>query len=386
MNPQLALEKQHALHLSSTLDLPSFKYGQGMTLHLPELDFERAFVELSRAPAEPLQITADSRVKIRTSAELDHAFLNLYFQTLVPLTEHKIIAQHYASLGEIHALTIPKNQIIDTPIIIHSRQPSFAAAYHLMVVAEEGSQATIIETVESSPSAHYQSRVVQAYVHAGAQLTYGTVHNRHPSTFCFSTQRGAVQQDARLTWLDIALGGNFTQLNQRTMLQASGARVQKFAAFLGTGNQLLDINAESIHQASHTFSLMKAKGVLAEQSKAVYRGTIKVEKAAVSCVGQQRSEALLVGEKARCDAIPVLEVDNDDVTCSHGSSIGQLDEEQLYYLCSRGLDLPAAKKIILTGFLQSIFQQLPEKNQEHVLEIISQKLSLATEIGTCLAP
>jgi len=107
----------------------------------------------------------------------------------------------------------------------------------------------------------------------------------------------------------------------------------------------------------------------------MHRGTIRVEKNAINCQGHQRSDMLLVGEEARCNAIPILEVENDDVSCSHGTTMGQVDEEQLYYLLSRGLDEHIARKLLVLGFIEPILQKISnEKVREEIMNSLQERL------------
>ena len=120
---------------------------------------------------------------------------------------------------------------------------------------------------------------------------------------------------------------------------------------------------------------MLAKGILSDKSRAMHRGTIRVEKNSLNCQGDQRSDLLLLGDEARCNAIPILEVENDDVSCSHGTTIGQIDEEQLFYLLSRGLDEGRAKQMLVMAFLDPILQRLPhEETREEILNRIQERV------------
>src|SRR3989344_1530078 len=171
------------------------------------------------------------------------------------------------------------------------------------------------------------------------------------------------------------IGEGFTQVQLRSYLRETGAAAHQYQAIIGTAAQQCDINSDAFHEKNNTSSVMLAKGILGDQSRAMHRGTIRVEKDAIDCQGHQRSDILLIGEEARCNAIPILEVENDDVSCSHGTAIGQIDEEQLYYLLSRGLDEGRAKQMLVMAFLDPILQRLPhEETREEILNSIQERV------------
>ena len=352
------------------LELPSFKHGNGFSLDI-NVNWEKVFTEIKKA--EDAEIVADKRVKICKLSELGEKFISKYGQTLVS-AENKSLALHYATNPDATVIIIPKHSIIEEPIIINSETKSVAAAESIIVVAEEGAQAIIIE-IAISNEAHYKSQTIQIHAQKNAKVTYCTVHNEEEGMHSFTTKRAEVLQNANIQWFDFAIGNGFSQIQLRSYLQDNGAEAQQYQALVGTKTQQCDINSDVFHGKSNTKSVMFAKGILSDKSRAMYRGIIRVEKDAINCQGHQRSDVLLIGEEARCNAIPVLEVENDTVSCSHATTMGQIDEEQLYYLLSRGLDQDIAKQMLVIAFLEPILQKLSHhKTREEITNIIQQKL------------
>ena len=350
------------------LELPSFNYGNGFALNI-NVDWEKVFAEIEKA--ENLIITADERVKVCKLSDLGEEFIT-NAQKLVPSTENKLLAIHYATNPDAKVIIIPKDSIIDEPIIIHSETKAITAE-SIVVIAEESAQATIIEKAAST--AHYKSQIIQIYAQANAKITYCTVHHEVQGTHVFSTKRAEVLQDASVQWFDFVIGKGFTQVQLRSHLRETGAAAHHYQAILGMEAQQCDINSDAFHEKSNTNSVMLAKGILNDKSRAMHRGTIRVEKNALHCQGHQRSDLLLLGDEARCNAIPILEVENDDVSCSHGTTMGQIDEEQLYYLLSRGLDEQRARPMLGMAFLEPILQKLShEKTREELKNIIQEQL------------
>ena len=153
----------------------------------------------------------------------------------------------------------------------------------------------------------------------------------------------------RLQWRE-SLEGTLQQAQLKIFLDGEHAQAEVRTAFKADKGQQ-DISTEIVHRASYTESSLYARGIAEGEAKVLHRGKIIIEKQARSCVAHQKTDALILNERARCQALPILEVHNDEVICSHGATIGQLDEEQLFYFVSRGVNEERAKEIIIDGFL-----------------------------------
>lgn len=364
--------KEQAEKKFTELELPAFKYGNGFSLNI-NVDWEKVFAEMQKA--EEAEIIADGRIKICKLSASGEEFISNYGQRLISASENKLLALHYAHAADATVIIIPKHTIIENPIIINTKATATASAESIIVFVEEGAGATIIENATYSNDAHYKSQVVQVYMHPKAKITYCAVHNEKSGTHLFATKRAEVLHDANINWIDFVIGEGFTQVQIRSHLREAGAAAQQYQAIVGTELQQCDINSDVFHEKSNTASVMLAKGILNDQSRAMYRGTVRVEKNAPGCSGHQRSDMLLMGEEARCNAIPILEIENDDISCSHGTTMGQVDEEQLYYLLSRGLDEGEARKLLVLGFVEPILQKIRnEKIREEIANIIRQRV------------
>lgn len=364
--------KEQAEKKFSELELPSFKYGNGFALNMA-VNWEKVFVEVQKA--EDAEIIVDERLKICKLSELSEEFIAKYAQGLVSASENKLLALHYSTVPDATVIIIPKNTVIENPIIINSAATAAASAESIIVIAEEGSAATIVENTTSTADAHYKNQVIQIYLQPRANLTYCTLHQEKAGTHIFATKRAEVLKDASIKWFDLVVGQGFIQIQLRSHLRESGAEAQQYQAIVGNEAQQCDINSDAFHEHANTTSMMLAKGILSDKSRAMHRGTVRVEKDAMNCQGHQKADLLLIGDEARCNAIPVLEVENDDVSCSHGTTMGQIDEEQLYYLLTRGLDEGEARKLLVLGFVEPILQKIPhEKTREEISNIIQERL------------
>ncbi len=359
--------QQLAQQKFTELELPQQNHGKGFALQV-NIDWEKVFKEIQKAD---VQVIADERVKICKLSELSEEFIAKYAQKLVA-AEHKLLALHYAANPDATVIIIPKGTAIEEPIIINSTTTNVSAE-NIIVVAEENSQAAIVENVNSTT--HYKSQIVQMYAQPNAKITYCTIHDEAEGTHSFTTKRAEVSHDARVEWFDVVVGKGFTQVQLRSHLREAGAAAQQYQAIIGTETQQCDINSDVCHEKSNTKSAMLAKAILSNKSRAMHYGKIRVEKNALNCTGHQRSDVLLIGEESRCNAIPVLEVENDDVNCSHGTTMGEIDEEQLYYVVSRGLDENEARKLLVLGFVEPILQKIAhEKVREEIANKIQERL------------
>ncbi|MEK6939610.1 MAG: Fe-S cluster assembly protein SufD [Nanoarchaeota archaeon] len=363
--------KEQAAQKFTKLELPTQNHGKGFALSI-NVDWEKVFREIRKA--ENPVIIADERVKVCRLSELGEEFISKYAQKLVP-AEDKLLALQYSVAADAQVIIIPKNIVIENPIIINTKATAIASAESIIVIAEAGAQATIVENAVSTENVHYKSQILQLYLQSRAKITYCTLHQEKAGTHSFTTKRAEVLQDASVQWFDFAIGKGFTQVQLRSHLREAGAEAQQYQVMIGIESQQGDINSDAYHEHNKTTSVMLAKGILSDKSRAMHRGTIRVEKNAANCQGHQRSDMLLIGEEARCNAIPVLEVENDDVSCSHGTTMGQIDEEQLYYLVSRGLDENLARQMLVMAFVEPIVQKIENETvREEIMELIEQQV------------
>lgn len=326
---------------------PQFRYGSGLSVHLAEEDWQ-AFVHSLHSSVP--EIHADPRVKIVPLTSTSQ-YQN-YFSSLVPKNENAITALHYAHLRHASVIVIPANTIIEQPLLISGND----GVEHFLIIAEENSRATIVQ------ESKVQTHITEIFLHPDSNLTFcSTGKSSGTSSLSFVHRRAKLEQNSSITWIDVVHAGTLSQLQLRSYLTGIGAEAKTYTAFVGQAQNQCDMNIEAVHQARHTKSIMVARGVLDDQAKAIFRGTINIEKQAEQSSGHQRADALLLAENARCDAVPILDVENDQVSCSHGTSISQIDKEQLFYLLSRGLDEENAKRTIIDGFLEKVYSQIPTR-------------------------
>ena len=273
---------------------------------------------------------------------------------------HQKHAEHYV-------LTIPKNTILETPILINSKttQSSFET---ITIIAEENSIVSVLEVSDSEETGYCRSSIINVVAKQNAHVQYISANNLNQTTYSFSQKNGTVEQSASIQWIDIQLGSAFSQLKTITKLQGEGAAATNNTGYISFGNQKVDISIKTEHQAPRSISNMVSKGILNDNAKTFVKELINIQKPGAKSIGHQHQDILLIGDNAKADAIPTLEVDNDDVIASHGTSVGQIDDEILFYAQARGISKEEATQMIIQGFLQPIVNTIKNETIKQTVE------------------
>lgn len=232
-----------------------------------------------------------------------------------------------------------------------------AQYYRALIVLEPGARATFVEEF-TSDAAGYLNVVVELVVGDGAKLEYVTIQEHEHGTRQFGTHRATVGRDAELDWVAIGLGGTRAKSRMESYLADQGANVKVTGAYFLRESEHADYDTTQEHAAPNTTSDLFFKGVLADSARAVWRGVIRVDKGAQRTDAYQENRNLLLSREAHADSIPGLEIEANDVRCTHGATVGQIDKMQLFYLMSRGLSRAQAEQLIVRGFFQPILDRI----------------------------
>lgn len=343
-------KKNSALEQFNKLQMPPTVYGLGI--------FANSEVNLNNLNIKNNQVSVISKDAIVVNFNNPGEYENLikeHFQSCVK-ADNKLIAFHYTKFNGI-LIYIPKNKEA-SPIQIDSNLIADSVD-HILIVADTNSRAYILDSAKSTTS-KFRSQVVEIIAKENAKIDYISLQNLSRETTNFTIRNAIVEKDASLNWFDYCLGSKFSKITTTTNLNGQGASTINLGLFFGDKTQLYDIQNSSIHNSPFTKCDMLTKGVLKDKAKTVYRGLIKIQPNAPNSQGYQKEETILIGEDAEVDAVPILEIHNDNVKCKHGTSIGQLDKEKLFYMTSRGLDEDTAKAKIIEGFFESMMSKLPE--------------------------
>ena len=227
---------------------------------------------------------------------------------------------------------------------------------------EEGAEAEVWERYASADgdAEALFNGVVELSVGPGANLRYVCEQELSNRTWVFASQRAELDRDASLEWVALGFGSARGKVRMETKLDGPGSSAKVTGAYAGAARQHLDFDTTQEHAAAHTTSDLAFRGVLADRATAVWRGMIRVDPGAQQTDAFQESRNLLLSKRAHADAIPGLEIEANDVRCTHAAAVAQVDPEQLFYLRSRGMPEPQAKRLIIDGFLQELAERTGE--------------------------
>lgn len=366
-------EKEKAKELFKKMETPLLKYGQGMQILLKDLDLNTVLAKENEE--ERMSIEAPKEVRVLYPSELSQEEQSFYWEGLISPKENKYLALHQAIVNDARIIIIPENITCKDPIYIKSHLSKKAKAETIIIIAERNSSAVIIEESSSETQAYYKSQTVQVYAKENAVIQLCSFQNLSYETYNFVLKRGRAERNAKILWKDIVLGSKFTQLHIQTSLICPQANTEASIGYFSKGTQIMDLYNEATHKSSQTECTLYTRGVLCDTARTITRGKITIEKGNKKSKARQKADNLLMGKHARCDAVPILEVENDDVSCSHGATVSHLNEEQLFYLISRGIEESSAKAMIIAGYLEPIINsfplpQLQEKIREKLWERI----------------
>ena len=245
---------------------------------------------------------------------------------------------------------------------------------HVLLIADAQSKVTFVDEQisESADLPGLHNGVVELYLKRGAQVTFVQIQNWSRRLWGISHQRAVLDADSQLHWAAAGLGSRLHWTAQDVCLRAPGGHSRLFGLTFADGRQHLDYQTRQDHAAPHTESDLLFKGVVLDRARTVFRGVLHLRKEAQQTNAYQATHSLLLSPKARADALPILEIEADDVRCKHGSTTGRVDEEQIFYLMSRGLSRQDAQRLIVQGFFETVITEFP-------VEGVQEKIRLAVE-------
>jgi Fe-S cluster assembly protein SufD len=305
-----------------------------------------------------------------STLEIDRAPDGVTFELLVDHPRlHELVgwdekfAAHNAALWQNGLLVVvPRDVVLGEPLYMRIANATDGGSlfWRLLVVAEAGSRFTLIEEYASAnPSvAGYSNAVVELFVEDGARLEYVSLQNLSQETWHFASHHARVGRDAELDWVAGGFGSKKGKIRIQNDLAGPGATSRVTGAYFADATQHLDYDTFQEHIAPNTTSDFAFKGALRDEASTVWRGMIRVEKDAQKTNAYQENRNLLLSKSAHADSIPGLEILANDVRCTHGATLGQVDREQLFYLMARGLSREEAERLIVRGFFQDVLDRI----------------------------
>ncbi len=262
-------------------------------------------------------------------------------------------------------------------VVVHWLEGEGAAVFpHLEVEVSEGASLQVVEVVASAPADLLAVPLAQLQVGPGARLDFGHLQLLGAGAWSLANQVSRVARDATLRSMTVALGGEYARVRTDSALEGPGGDSELLAAYLGGAHQMHDLRTVQLHAAPRTRSNLLFKGAVANSAHSVYSGLIRVEKGAKGTNAFQTNRNLVLSEGAQADSVPNLEIEDNDVRCSHASAVGPIDESQLFYLESRGVPTASAELLIALGFLDDVLVRFPARGMRAGLrQAVAAKLS-----------
>jgi Fe-S cluster assembly protein SufD len=273
---------------------------------------------------------------------------------------------HDAFLAGGAYVRVPRGVVVEQPIVVlHWAEGDGLASFpHTLVVAEEGAEVTVFDRFGSTDTGpgttgHLVDAVVELILGDNAHVRYLSVQEHGARTWQVALQRAHLGRDACLKSSVVALGGAYARLRSESLLSGQGGESDLTAVYFGDGHQMLDFRTLQDHDAPNTRSDLLFKGAVEDTAQSVYSGLIRIRPDAEKSVAFQTNRNLVLTEGAEARSVPNLEIEASDVKCSHASTVGPVDEEQLYYLATRGVPPEEAERLVVLGFFDDVFDRLP---------------------------
>ncbi len=303
---------------------------------------------------------------------------------LVPMDYDKFAALNAAVFSGGSFLYVPRGVDVEVPIqsyhwldVVGSIMP------RTLVVVDEGASVTYIDEYASAyrEEPAFSNGAVELYAGQGAHLRYVSLQNWERNVFHFNTIRSSTQKDATINSLVVSLGSQLSRTNVEAGLVAAGSDSEMLGLYFADSSQVLDHHTLQDHISPNAHSDLLYKGALRDESLAVFSGLIRVEPGAQKTDAYQTNRNLILGtDEAMAVSLPNLEIMADDVKCSHGSTTGQVDEVELFYLMSRGIPRKEAEKLVVFGFFGEVTSRIPFKGLKEKLDrAIEGKIGLGFE-------
>ncbi|WP_203247987.1 Fe-S cluster assembly protein SufD [Sporosarcina beigongshangi] len=335
-----------------------------------------AYLSLSEELKEQGVIMTDIFTASREHSEL----VKKYFMTDgVKVDEHKLTAFHAALMNGGVFVYIPKNVVVTEPLqVLFLHDDAQVSLFnHVIVVAEKNSSLTYVENYLSTvkEAKGLANIVSEVFTGDNAKIVYGAVDVLAEGFTTYVNRRGVTGRDSRIEWALGLMNDSDTISENITHLVGNNSSCDMKSVVVGRGNQRQNFTSEIVHWGLDTDGFILKHGVMKDASSSIFNGIGRIAKGATRSNAVQESRVLMLSEKARGDANPILLIDEDDVTAGHAASVGRVDPLQLFYLMSRGITKHEAERLVIHGFLAPVVSKLPiEGVKKQLTEVIERKV------------
>ncbi len=279
------------------------------------------------------------------------------------VTPTDVFAELNDALSEPVVVRVPAGKVIEQPIVIVHHVDADGVAFFPRLIIEAGadSEVTVVERFTSTDVHALVCPVVEVRAHQAARVKYLAVNEVGPRVWFIASQVAEGERDSTTVVSSVSLGGDYARIHTIARLVGQGASGDQLALYFGEGRQMHDVRTLQDHVAPKTTSNLLFKGALEGHSNSVYTGLIRVRKDAKGTVAFQTNRNLKLSEGTWAESVPNLDIETNDVKCSHASAVGPIDEEQRFYLESRGVPTAVAERLVVLGFFEEVLARLPDQ-------------------------
>jgi Fe-S cluster assembly protein SufD len=300
-----------------------------------------------------------------------------HFGQVLPFDLDKFTALHYAFFNVGAVVVVPRGAAIEAPVWIsyHFDQPDVAPLVHTLVLLDDSSELRLVEDFSGAGTGGVASGVVEQVVGSDAHLRYVHLQRWSTDVWNFSAQRTLLGQNASVRTLNVAIGARMARNTVQVLLEGRGSQADLLGIVDARGRQQVDFETLQEHSGDATRSDLVIHDALRDRTSANFTGLIRINTSARQTESSQEQKNILLSDHARANSDPKLEILNNDVVrCTHGASVGPVDEEMVFYLQARGLDREAAQQLIVNGFFQSVLDKIEHTGlQEAVWSAIADR-------------
>ncbi|RXJ01798.1 Fe-S cluster assembly protein SufD [Anaerobacillus alkaliphilus] len=301
-----------------------------------------------------------------------------FMKEAVTQDENRLTALHAALLNGGTFIYVPKNVEVELPLqAIYSIGGGAGLFNHVLIVADENSTVTYVENYVSEDNETAVANIIaEVYALQGSTVSFGAVDNFATGVTTYVVRRGHTERDAKILWALGQFNDGNTVSENKTFLVGEGSFTDKKTVTIGTGEQRQNFTSHVVHYGKHTEGLILTHAVMKDSATSIFNGISKIEHGASKSNGVQTERVLMLSEKARGDANPILLIDEDDVTAGHAASVGRIDPLQMFYLMSRGIPKKEAERLVIHGFLAPVVKEMPvDAVKTRLIEVIERKVN-----------
>ena len=379
--PEWLLEARlEALDSLDELELPDVIQTPGRRwTNLEALDFEDLVDPLNAADTTE-RVTAEGIEVLSFTEALDsheEVVEEAFGSTIAPDTNY--LTALSAALFTTGTLIYVPEDVDAEDVKIRAEMNSKSLFSHTLVVTEESSSVTILEAIESGETdvegERYFSNLVEIVAGENSYVQYGSLQNLDEDTYTYTLKRGDAGVYSTINWIEGNLGSRLTRSDIETELNGDSSETKIVGAFFGHDHQHLDVNARVWHKAEHTTADLVTRGVLDDEARSVYEGVQDVGRDAWDTNSYQRENTLMLSDQSEADASPKLIINNHDTEASHAATVGQVDEEDLFYMKSRSIPQEQARNMLVEGFFVPVLEEIEvDEFREDLQELIAARL------------